>query len=107
MMGMAATYLLPPALVLCVVLNGIPGGSHRAAPAAWVVGTAAAAWLLMIVSYLHVLRLYRLNLLWALALPVAAIFYVGATFHSAVEYWSGRGGQWKGRIQDPVQSRHN
>ncbi|HEY2114903.1 MAG TPA: glycosyltransferase [Candidatus Angelobacter sp.] len=107
MMGMAATYLLPPALVLCGVLNGIPGGSHRAAPAALVVGTAAAAWLLMIVSYLHVLRLYRLNLLWALALPVAAIFYVGATFHSAVEYWSGRGGQWKGRIQDPVQSRHN
>jgi hypothetical protein len=31
------------------------------------------------------------------------MFYMGATFHSAVKYWSGRGGQWKGRIQDPVQ----
>jgi len=99
-MGMAATYLLPPALVL-----GALAGYH--APAALAVGTAAAAWLLMIVSYIPVLRLYRLSPLWALALPVAAIFYMGATFHSAVKYWSGRGGQWKGRIQDPVQSRHS
>ena len=100
--GMATTYLLPPALVLGGVL-----GSHRAAPAALVVGTAAAAWLLMIASYVPVLRLYRLSSLWTLALPMAAVFYVGATFHSAVKYWSGRGGQWKGRIQDPVQSRHS
>ena len=98
-MGMAATYLLPPALVL-----GLLAGYH--APAALAVGTAVAAWLLMIVSYVPVLRLYRLGPLWALALPVAAIFYMGATFHSAVKYWSGRGGQWKGRIQDPVQGRH-
>jgi len=98
MMGMAATYLLPPALVL---------GGYRTAPMALGVGAAAAAWLLMIVSYIPVLRLYRLSPLWALALPVAAVFYVGATFHSAVKYWSGRGGQWKGRIQDPVQSQRS
>jgi len=100
MVGMAATYLLPPALVLSDLLGG-----HHAGAAALVVGTSAAAWLLMIVSYVPVLRLYRLSPLWALALPAAAVFYVGATFHSAVNYWSGRGGQWKGRIQDPVQSR--
>lgn len=99
--GMAATYLLPPALVLGVL------SAYHVVPAALVVGTAAAAWLLMIVSYMPVLRLYRLSPLWALALPVAAIFYIGATFHSAVKYWSGRGGQWKGRIQDPVKSRHS
>ena len=98
MMGMAATYLLPPALVL---------GGYRTAPMALGVGAAAVAWLLMIVSYIPVLRLYRLSPLWALALPVAAVFYVGATFHSAVKYWSGRGGQWMGRIQDPVQSQHS
>jgi hypothetical protein len=103
---MAATYLLPPALVLGGILNAILG-SHHAGAAALAVGTAAAAWLLMIVSYIPVLRLYRLSTLWALVLPVAAVFYVGATFHSAMQYWSGRGGQWKGRIQDPVQSRHN
>jgi hopene-associated glycosyltransferase HpnB len=89
--GMAATYLLPPALVFM---------SHRMVP----VVLGGAAWLLMVLSYWPVLRLYRLNPLWALALPVAAVFYVGATFHSAWKYWSGGGGEWKGRIQDPKES---
>jgi hypothetical protein len=59
---------------------------------------------LMVLSYWPVLRLYRLNPLWALSLPVAAVFYVGATFHSAWKYWAGRGGEWKGRVQDPKDS---
>ena len=91
MAGMAATYLLPPALVFA---------AHRVVPAA----LGGTAWLLMVVSYWPVLRLYRLNPLWALALPLAATFYVGATFHSAWKYWTGRGGEWKGRIQDPKES---
>lgn len=90
MVGMAVTYFLPPALALF---------SHRAAPAA----LGAAAWLLMMISYVPVLRMYRLNPLWAMALPAIAVFYVGATFHSAWKYWSGRGGEWKGRVQDPVE----
>jgi hopene-associated glycosyltransferase HpnB len=85
--GMAATYLLPPLLVFA---------GHHIAPAA----LGGAAWLLMVLTYWPVLRLYRLNPLWALALPVAAVFYVGATFHSAWKYWMGRGGEWKGRFQD-------
>jgi hopene-associated glycosyltransferase HpnB len=89
--GMAVTYLFPPALVFA---------AHRMAPAV----LAGVAWLLMVISYVPVLRLYRLNPLWALALPLAAVFYVGATFHSAWKYWRGRGGEWKGRIQDPKES---
>jgi hopene-associated glycosyltransferase HpnB len=91
MAGMAATYLLPPALVFL---------AHRIAPAA----LGGAAWLLMVGSYWRVLRLYRLSPLWALVLPIAAVFYMGATFHSAWKYWMGRGGEWKGRIQDPKES---
>ena len=91
MVGMAATYLLPPALVFA---------AHRIVPAA----LGGTAWLLMVLSYWPVLRLYRLNPLWALALPLAAVFYAGATFHSAAKYWTGRGGEWKGRIQDPRES---
>jgi hopene-associated glycosyltransferase HpnB len=91
MVGMTITYLLPPALVLF---------GHRTVPA--ILG--AAAWLLMSLSYVPVLRLYRLNVSWALALPLAAVFYVGATFHSAWKYWTGRGGEWKGRVQDPVEN---
>ena len=91
MLGMAVTYLLPPLLVVT---------AHRIAPAA----LAGTAWLLMVLSYWPVLRLYRLNPLWALALPLAALFYVAATFHSAWKYWTGQGGEWKGRIQDPKES---
>ena len=91
-LGMAATYLLPPALALF---------SHRLAPAF----LGGAAWLLMTVSFLPILRLYRLNPLWSLALPAIALFYMGATVHSAWQYWAGRGGEWKGRVQDPVREQ--
>jgi membrane protein DedA with SNARE-associated domain len=32
-------------------------------------------------------------------LPLIALFYVAATVGSAVLYWRGRGGYWKGRVQ--------
>ena len=92
MVGMAVTYLLPPFLLFA---------AHRIVPAA----LGGTAWLLMVLSYLPVMRLYRLNFLWALSLPLVAAFYVGATFHSAWKYWIGRGGEWKGRIQDPRGNR--
>lgn len=94
MVGMAVIYLFPPALVFA--RNNLVAAA-----------LGALAWLLMVISYLPVLRLYRLNPLWALALPLAAVFYVGATFHSAGKYWTGRGGEWKGRIQDPKESRQS
>jgi hopene-associated glycosyltransferase HpnB len=87
--GLTVTYLLPPILVFF---------SHRWLPA--ILG--GAAWLLMAICFLPMVRLYRLNPLWTLALPLIAIFYMGAAVHSAFKYWSGRGGEWKGRIQDPA-----
>jgi hypothetical protein len=54
----------------------------------------------MLLSYAPVVRFYGLNPLWTLALPAAAVFYMGATVRSALDYWSGRGGQWKARAQD-------
>jgi hopene-associated glycosyltransferase HpnB len=65
----------------------------------------AAAYLLMSASYLPLVRFYQLSPLWALTLPFSAVFYVAATIHSAVMYWSGRGGEWKGRTQDVVRSQ--
>ena len=35
-----------------------------------------------------------------MTLPAVALIYAAATIHSALLYWSGKGGQWKGRIQD-------
>ena len=84
--GLAIIYLLPPLLLL--TQHPLP------------VLMGAAAWILMACAYLPMARFYRLSPLWSLALPVIAIFYMGATVHSAFRYWSGRGGEWKGRAQD-------
>ena len=84
--GMVITYLLPPLLLL------------SSSKVALVLG--AAAWAAMTITYLTMVRYYRLNPAWALSLPLAALFYLGATVHSALKYWSGSGGDWKGRAQD-------
>jgi hypothetical protein len=43
---------------------------------------------------------YKRSVFWSLSLPAVALFYAGATVHSAIQYWRGRGGAWKGRVQD-------
>jgi hopene-associated glycosyltransferase HpnB len=60
-----------------------------------------ASWLLMSLSFLPTVRFYRLSPFWAPLLPLAAMFYTYATWLSAVRYWMGKGGQWKGRAQAP------
>jgi hopene-associated glycosyltransferase HpnB len=86
LVGMALTYLLAPALILV--------GDPVAAP------IGAATLLLMSLCYLPMIRFYRLSPLWCLCLPLIALFYMGAVIHSAVQYGRGRGGRWKGRVQD-------
>jgi hypothetical protein len=58
-----------------------------------------AAWLLMAIGYWPSLRFYGRSPLWGPLLPLIAVFYMGCTVHSAVQYWRGSGGLWKGRIQ--------
>ena len=50
------------------------------------------------------MRFYRRSPLWSLALPPIALFYLGATVRSALQYWRGKGGEWKGRAQDKDRS---
>jgi len=64
---------------------------------AWILAATAAS--LMAVSFGETVRFYRLSFLWALTLPFAAVFYAYATGISALRFWLGRGGQWKGRAQ--------
>ena len=85
LLGMAVTFLLP------VVLTFSP--SLRVWP------FALAAWCLMTASFLPTVIFYRLRPIWAPFLPLAAFFYSYATILSALRYWLGRGGQWKGRSQ--------
>ena len=89
--GLFVTYLLPPLLLL----------SGRAPS----VALGAAAWILMGIAYAPLLRFYGLSALWGLCLPAIALFYAGATVYSAVQYRLGRGGRWKGRMQDAKPRR--
>src|ERR1700722_8942957 len=57
------------------------------------------AWLIMALMFQPILRFYRLSPLWGIALPVIGAFYAGFTLDSAIQYWSGKGGMWKGRAQ--------
>jgi hopene-associated glycosyltransferase HpnB len=84
--GMAILYLLPIALLFSRSSLSISLGS--------------ATLIAMLIAYAPMVRFYRLNPLWTLALPAAALFYIGATIHSAIRFWSGTGGMWKGRAQD-------
>jgi hopene-associated glycosyltransferase HpnB len=90
LLGMLLTYVAP------VIFT------FSAQPVVW--RLSLAAWALMAITYLPTLRFYGLSPLWAPALPLAAIFYSYATWLSAVRYWLGRGGQWKGRAQAPAKS---
>jgi hopene-associated glycosyltransferase HpnB len=85
LIAMAVTYAAPPVLLFF-------GG--------WTMLLGASAWLLMTCCFIPIVRFYSLSPLWALALPLVAIFYAGATVHSAIQYWLGRGGEWKDRVQD-------
>jgi len=86
LLGLAITYVLPIALLLCA--HPLP------------IAAGALCWALMSAAYLPMVRFYRLTPLWSIALPGIALFYAAATLHSAVQYGRGRGGRWKGRVQD-------
>ncbi len=83
--GLLATYLLP--WIAFFTLDD-PG---------WLLASTAIS--IMTATYGATVRFYGLPWLWALTLPFAAVFYGYATFLSALRYWLGRGGQWKGRAQ--------
>ena len=87
--GMALVYLAPPLLALFA--RGVPQIA------------GALAWVLMAVALAPTLRLYRRPLVAGFALPAVAAVYVAFTLESAIQYWRGRGGYWKGRFQAPAR----
>lgn len=86
--AMGVVFVAPP--LLAVFSRGLPQAC------------GAASWAIMAIAFAPTLRFYRQPTLGALALPLIALVYTGFTAASAVEYWSGRGGQWKGRVQAPT-----
>ena len=84
-LAMLVIFVLPPVLAL---RHG--GGAS----------TGALTWAAMTIAYYPMVRYYRQLPVWAPLLPLVSLFYLGATIHSAVKYWQGQGGEWKGRVQD-------
>lgn len=66
--------------------------------AVWLAVAGLTAWTLMTATYLPMLALYRLSPLRAPSLPLIAALYAAMTLTSARRHYSGRGGEWKGRL---------
>lgn len=55
-------------------------------------------WILMAIAYYPTLRLYDRSPILAFCLPAIAFLYTLMTLDSALRYWRGQGGAWKGRV---------
>ena len=87
LIGMGLVYLVAPIGLVIGILQGN-----------WLVVTICIlTWSLMSVAYLPTLRLYKLSFTWALCLPAIAFLYTLMTLDSAIKYYQGKGGAWKGR----------
>jgi len=84
--GLALIYLIPPAATSYGAVTG-----DTLATAAGAVG-----WLLMMASYLPMLRLYRLSPLRAPTLPLIALAYTAMTIDSARRHYARAPVQWRG-----------
>lgn len=101
--GLLLVYVVPPALVL--LWPYCSANVATASPAVVEVCTGSssagflglAAWGLMAWTYLPTLRMYNLNPLRAISLPIAGLLYLCMTIDSARLHWIGRGATWKGR----------
>jgi hopene-associated glycosyltransferase HpnB len=89
--GLALTFLVAPILAI------FADGSAR-----WI---GVATWALMALAFQPTLRFYRRSPLWGFALPAIALLYMLYTLDSAIQYWLGRGGSWKGRVQANVSQQ--
>jgi hypothetical protein len=95
--GLAWLYALPPVSAV-LGLVALAAGATGVGP---VLCAAAglAGWAIMAGSFVPMLRLYRLPWWRGPLLPATAVLYAAMTADSARQYYAGRGGAWKGRVE--------
>ncbi len=76
-LGMAITFVAPPALALFA--------------SGWPRYLGLLAWAAMSLSFVPTLRYYRLSPIWSVALPGIALLYMTYTLHSAYQHFRRRG----------------
>lgn len=104
--GLAWLYALAPvsAIVGLIALADSAGRTTAVETGPLLCAVAGVAgWATMAISYLPMLRLYRLSPLRAPLLPVIAVIYAAMTADSGRRHYAGRGGSWKGRAGRPDQ----
>jgi hopene-associated glycosyltransferase HpnB len=88
--GMIIVYLIAPIGVIWGLIT-----------ANWLIlSICSVTWLLMFWAYLPTIKLYKRAGTWAVLLPAIAFLYLLMTIDSAVKYYQGQGGAWKGRTYD-------
>jgi hopene-associated glycosyltransferase HpnB len=95
LLGLLFLYALPPAGALAGLILLATGSAT--APVITTAAAGLAGWALMSLSYLPILRVYRLSPLRAPGLPLTALLYAAMTADSARRHYTGRGAQWRGR----------
>jgi hopene-associated glycosyltransferase HpnB len=98
-LGMLWLYILPVAATIAGFAVLIGDGSP------WLAVAGLAAWAIMTVSYLPMLRLCGLSAARAPCLPLIGLLYTAMTISSARRHRSGRGGEWKGRTIEALPSK--
>ncbi|WP_254172887.1 glycosyltransferase [Planktothrix pseudagardhii] len=87
LIGMILIYLIYPISLIWGILHG----------KGLIILLATLTGLLMEIAYYPTLKLYRLSPVWGLTLPLIGFLYALMTLDSALRYWQGKGGSWKGR----------
>jgi hopene-associated glycosyltransferase HpnB len=87
LIGMSLVYLAAPVISVIAIFNSN-----------WLLlSLGLLTWLLMSIAYYPTIKLYQISPFWTLALPGIAFLYTLMTLDSALKYWQGQGGAWKGR----------
>jgi hopene-associated glycosyltransferase HpnB len=87
--GLLLLYAAPPAGAIACLAVAASGG-HSGTAAALAGASGLAGWALMTVSYVPMLRFYRLSPLRAPTLPLIALLYAAMTVDSARRHYSGQ-----------------
>lgn len=90
----SAVLLIGTVLALTVVFV-VPVAALADGAVAAILG--GAAWLIMALTFVPMLRYYRQPAVLAAALPFIAVLYTLMTLDSAQRHWAGKGAAWKGR----------